>query len=74
MEGKFLTAYGEDGIFLREDHPKVEKALAPLRELRRFMEGLANDEDSSVRENYETEHQELFLIDNRAFWSSFGLL
>jgi hypothetical protein len=51
VDEKYLYE-GEHGPCLRDDHPKVKKALAALRELRDFMDRVDSDSDSAFREDY----------------------
>jgi hypothetical protein len=73
LEEKFLYE-GEHGPSLRDDHPKVKKALGALRELRDFMERVDSNPDSTFREDYEDENNDLFTFTNRNFWRENGLL
>ena len=73
-EEKYLSDHGGDGIFLNEDHPKVKRALNSLNELRSFMADIDDDVNSSFREQYEEENEDLFDFTNRNFWRNHGLL
>jgi hypothetical protein len=73
LDEKYLYE-GEHGPCLRDDHPKVKKALTALRELRDFMDRVDSDSDSTFREDYEDQHEDLFIFTNRNFWSENGLL
>jgi DNA repair exonuclease SbcCD ATPase subunit len=73
LDEKFLYE-GEHGPSLRDDHPKVKKALEALGELRDFMESVDSNPDSTLRAEYEDENQDLFVFTNKNFWSENGLL
>jgi hypothetical protein len=73
LEEKFLYE-DEHGARLRDDHPKVKKALEALLELRDFMERVDSNPDSTFRKDYEDENEDLFIFTNRNFWRDNGLL
>jgi hypothetical protein len=73
LEEKLLVE-GEFWPKLREDHPRVAKALEALGELRDFMERVGSDRGSAFVQDYQESHQDLFEFDNRKFWRDNGLL